>query len=1054
MLTATYREKLEKYEKFTTFFYKFRILFLVVITFIGTSVATLMSIKGLVINEIVLQDTEYGKSLEYYCKAIFSNDMYYEFSDANSDSWTKTEPKTPGEYKIRGVSKNIFNQDRPGKAYTFKILPKTAEVTLDNTFVYGANDASTGLNFNLEYNDKVIDIQYEILSASENTVNFKLKNNFKIVNSVGEDVTSYYNFNIHDSYSGQFKKIDLSLEAKGEIEYDGNEHQGNDLEIVSGNLFNGDKLSIVKRNKFRAVGRFMDNPEIKITSSNGVDVTNLYRYHYSSSSYYTINRRKLEIKVDDYTKTYDGKALLNKEISYSIKSGSLLSGHTLKLYLPNKIDAGVYKEAPIISLLNQENESQTSNYQITFDYGTYTIKKRPITITYNMNDITYNGFGGISFRNTYDEKDLVEGHAIVWSYYGKDYVHAKTYESFNPDVQIMDSEYKNDFTKNYDITIKSNSFTVHKYNIKIKTGSERFPYTGNEYSWPEFEIIGEYPETDTFNIKKATTAIDIGSYTNVIEFEIINSRFGDVTNDYNITFDYGCISIYKAHESDDKGNEGGVTIDDDGEVELDQDNNYPYDEVGENDNKEVVVFRYTPYSSGNVFLMSNTGYGDFNGKRGWSAAENYKSQYGINPQEFIRYLLMDKIDNQYGVVDYYNIKSRSIDLVGNYPYLDSLQENDNTNIISNLKDNYVDVKMLNFDYYEDYTKLDGLTQTSEKVKNEEANYSKFVYQNYLGFGSGFKEKYQKYVDQKSLKDTSVIGLAKKIKNLFNDGFEYSAENILASKREDPIYSFLTETKIGKCDYFAGAATIFYRLNGFPARMIGGWSIPVSSSDVGRTLDVKMKQAHAITQVYLNGKGWVSFDFTIGGAGGGAGSDETSSEIDLSKYDLVITTESQFKVFDDEPLKGKEATLSGNLKDGHKFYSFNTSSITRAGLIENKVNYAILDENGSDVSSQYSIYENFGYLVINKRQAIGKTISKRIPYDGKEHIADLELIGLIDGFSYSFNPSSFIEKGTYDAVATIAEIVKFLDQDKTWQGEIINYIDCFDVEYDYGVITIY
>ena len=1052
MLTKVYRKKLEKYEKLTTFFYKFRILFLVVITFIGATVATLMSIKGIVINEIVLQDTEYGKSLYYYCKAIFSNDMYYEFSDANSDSWTKTEPKTPGEYKIRGVSKNIFNKDRPGKAYTFKILPKTAEITLDNTFIYGANDASVGLNFNLEYNDKVIDINYEILSVDENTVNFKLNDNFKIVNSVGDDVTSYYNFNIHESYSGSYQKINITLETKGEIEYDAKEHQGNDVEIISGNLFNNDKLNVINRKSFKNVGRYIDNPEIKITNTQGVDVTNLYRYSYSATSAFKINKRNLEIKVDDYTKTYDGKALLNKEISYSIKSGSLLSGDSLKLYLPSKIDAGTYKEAPTISLLSSDGIDQSSNYQITFEYGTYTIKKRPITVTFEPFSTTYNGYGDVNYNLFYNEKDLVDGHRVAHGHEWKDYVHAGNYSSFDCSVYIYDSELKNEYTKNYDITIKTSSFTVHKYDIKITTGSMNFAYNGKEWSWPIFEIIGEYPETDSFNVKKATTATDVGKYKNVLEFEIVNSMYGDVTNDYNITFDYGILNIMEVHDGGENP-DGDIIIDDDGDASLEQNDNYQYDEIGEDENADKVVFRYTPYSAGNVFLISNTGYGNFNGKKGWTAAEDYTSHYGINPQEFIRYLLMDKVKNKYGVIDYYNIKSRNVDLVGNYPYLDRLQENDNQNIISNLKDNYLDVKMLDFEYYEDYEILDGLSQTNEKVKLEEKDYSKFVYQNYFGFGSGYKEKYQKYVDQNSLKDNTVIGLARKIKDLFNKGFKYSATNLEASRRDDPIYSFLTETKIGKCDYFAGAATIFYRLNGFPARMIGGWSISVTNNDVGKNLDVKKKQAHAITQVYLDGKGWVSFDFTIGssddeGSGGGSG------EIDLSQYDLVITTESDYKVFDDKPLKGKEATLTGNLKEGHKFYTYNTSEITRAGSIVNKPNYAILDKNGNDVSSQYSIFENFGYLIVNKRQLIANTLNESIQYDGKEHISTIRLIGELDGFSCSYNASSFVERGTYDAVALIAEIVKFLDEEKWWEGGYIDYTDCFDVEYDYGVITIY
>ena len=1054
MLTSTYRKKLDKYEKVITFLYKFRIIILVAFVFIGATIATLMSIKGIVINEVILEDTEYGKDLNYSCKAILCNDMYYEFGDANGENWTKTEPRTPGEYTIRGVSKNVFNKDRRGKAYTFKILPKTSEITLDNTFVYGANDASVGLNFNLEYNDKVIDIQYEILSVTEEQVSFKLKNNFKIVNAAGEDITSYYNFNIHDTYVGKYSKINLTLETKGEIEYDEKEHQGNEVEITSGSLFNNDKLSVAKRDSFKAVGRYTDNPEIKITSNNGVDVTNLYNYSYTSSSKFIINKRKLEVDVGDFSRVYDGKSL-EKEMKYTIKSGSLISNHTLKVYLPEKIDAGTYNDSPKVSLVDKDGNNQLSNYDFKLNYGTYTITKRPITVNFEMLPVTYDGYGTVKYNRTYKDSDLVEGHEVVTIDKAEKgaYLHAKTYDSYDVDIAIFGKDNNVDYSKNYDITIKTSSFEVHKYSIKIKTESTEFIYNGQKHSYPLYEIVGEYPETDSFNIKSYTEEIEAGEYENKIEFEINNFEFGDVTNDYDIEFEYGTIKITKNHHGDDSTNDGDIFIDDGGSGELIPNDGYNFDEIGDDEKSDTVVFRYTPYSDGNVFLISNTSYGTYTGK-GFNPAPNYEIQYGQNPQEFITDILRNKVQNKYGVLDYYNINYRQIDLVGDYPYLDRIQDHDNINIVSDLQTQYIDLKMLDFDYYEDYEILDGLTQTNEKVILEEENYCNFVYENYFGFGSGVKDKYQKYIDKYSIKDDTVIGLATKIKALFDDGFKYSATNLEASKRSDPIYSFLTETKIGKCDYFATAATIFYRLNGFPARMIGGWSIPVTSNDVGKTLDIKEERAHAITQVYLKGKGWVSFDFTIGStddAGGGDGGG--TGEIDTDQYDLIIHTDSSYKTFDGEPLKGTEATITGNLKEGHKFYYSNASEITRAGTIFNKPIYVILDQNGKDVTSSYNIYEDFGYLVINKRQILVETYSRTFEYDGERHYVYFDIIGLLNDFGYSWYSSSYVEKGTYDNVAVVCDIFKFIDVTQGYDGGVINYFDSFDIEYDYGIVTI-
>lgn len=72
--------------------------------------------------------------------------------------------------------------------------------------------------------------------------------------------------------------------------------------------------------------------------------------------------------------------------------------------------------------------------------------------------------------------------------------------------------------------------------------------------------------------------------------------------------------------------------------------------------------------------------------------------------------------------------------------------------------------------------------------------------------------------------------------------------------------FLLAEKKGYCTYFASAMTVLCRMAGLPARYVEGY---VASPDVSSVAVVRGIHAHAWTEVYLSGLGWVTFDATPG-----------------------------------------------------------------------------------------------------------------------------------------------------------------------------------------------
>lgn len=72
--------------------------------------------------------------------------------------------------------------------------------------------------------------------------------------------------------------------------------------------------------------------------------------------------------------------------------------------------------------------------------------------------------------------------------------------------------------------------------------------------------------------------------------------------------------------------------------------------------------------------------------------------------------------------------------------------------------------------------------------------------------------------------------------------------------------FLTEKPEGFCSYYATAFVLLARAEGFPARYVQGFCIPLG---IAEETEVYSDMAHAWPEVYLEGRGWIPFEPTPG-----------------------------------------------------------------------------------------------------------------------------------------------------------------------------------------------
>jgi transglutaminase-like putative cysteine protease len=75
-----------------------------------------------------------------------------------------------------------------------------------------------------------------------------------------------------------------------------------------------------------------------------------------------------------------------------------------------------------------------------------------------------------------------------------------------------------------------------------------------------------------------------------------------------------------------------------------------------------------------------------------------------------------------------------------------------------------------------------------------------------------------------------------------------------------IETFLFEARSGFCNHFAAAFVYLMRAAGIPARIVTGYQ-GGEYNPVGKFLEVRQANAHAWTEVWLDGRGWVRVDPT-------------------------------------------------------------------------------------------------------------------------------------------------------------------------------------------------
>ncbi len=99
-----------------------------------------------------------------------------------------------------------------------------------------------------------------------------------------------------------------------------------------------------------------------------------------------------------------------------------------------------------------------------------------------------------------------------------------------------------------------------------------------------------------------------------------------------------------------------------------------------------------------------------------------------------------------------------------------------------------------------------------------------------------------------------------IRDYLRGNFKYNMECVPPPDDRESTDFFVFELKEGHCEYFANALAVLARLNRLPARIATGYS-PGDFNPLSGLFEVNERYAHAWTQIFIPGKGWLTFDAT-------------------------------------------------------------------------------------------------------------------------------------------------------------------------------------------------
>lgn len=566
--------------------------------------------------------------------------------------------------------------------------------------------------------------------------------------------------------------------------------------------------------------------------------------------------------------------------------------------------------------------------------------------------------------------------------------------------------------------LASSIFSSNKTPLTVYTDSNQKVYDGVPLTAHGWNLEGALKDGHQAKAIYKGSRTDAGESENVIELVITDSAGKKVTNEYQIQYNFGTLTVEPRklliigatdglQDGELSPSAYQISPDCDGLVighketislvagmanvkitdfsgknftknyyimlQVDGATFFPSDS-----NQKVTLFKVYSDMEDTVYLKMRS-YGEYLGKENWGAAPVYNRL--IEGKYSASYLTSLAIQSAGASPTSIKIQS----LCGYYalPYymMDGeyqIQTSDAVCSGSTSKEYSVNY----YHYSNDVKTLSGEYASFEK------EYSEFVYGNYLTLDETSRTYMNDLIAKQgfSKSDPDII---QKVASFIQNAAVYNLEYPKSLETEENVaIAFLETYKEGVCRHYSISATLLFRALGIPARYCVG---ALAFTEAGQWAEVSSDLAHAWVEVYLDGIGWINVEVTGGGVSEGGGSGGSggnggggSGEGGEGNAITVKPKYSKFLYDGQEHFALQEVSgLENLLKEGYSYTAVVSGSGTEAGKTSTSIeSLQIFDKDGNDVTDQYQLNIGTGTLHIYYAEFRFESSNREKIYDGK------------------------------------------------------------------------
>ena len=318
---------------------------------------------------------------------------------------------------------------------------------------------------------------------------------------------------------------------------------GEDLELKGDFAYNDKAYAVGLTDTLVTLDNIIFNQnfsEIHIYDENDNDVTECYEFEVKESLI-NVLPKDITISIDDIEKEYDGLEL--KSDKYSITNGSLSDADILHLEFNSSITTiGTIKNEPTVRINKANGAEVTALYNITLIPGTLTIIPKNIEIITESGEYEYDDLEHYvnKFELTTELTDYI--------------VECVEYDTF-----IDAGEYKNelkfiiknrdgiDVSENFKINQTPGTIKINKKDLSLTSKDLELEYSGKRVEYiielENYELVGNH-KLEAYPVDN-NNFVFVDTYENTFDVTITNNNDENVTSNYNITYNYGKLTINK-----------------------------------------------------------------------------------------------------------------------------------------------------------------------------------------------------------------------------------------------------------------------------------------------------------------------------------------------------------------------------------------------------------------------------------------------------------------------------------------------------------------------------